>query len=58
MLDKGTTFLKSVQVCVFIMGRELGGICKKGCRVVRDKEIKLEDGEVSHTLGGVGEGGT
>jgi hypothetical protein len=25
--------------------------------VVRDKELNLEDGEASHTLGGSGEGG-
>ena len=24
---------------------------------VRDKELKMEDGEASHTLGGAGEGG-
>jgi len=29
----------------------------KGCRCVRDKEPKLEDGEASHTLGGAGAGG-
>ncbi len=29
VLDKGTSFLQSVQVCVFITGREPGGICKK-----------------------------
>ena len=31
---------------------------KKGVGVVRDKELKLEDGKASHTLGGAGEGGT
>jgi hypothetical protein len=25
---------------------------------VRDKKLKLDDGEASHTLGGAGEGGT
>ena len=27
------------------------------CRVARDKDLKLEDGEASHTLGGAGEWG-
>ncbi len=31
---------------------------KKGIGVVRDKELKLEDGKASPTLGGAGEGGT
>ena len=30
----------------------------KGVGVVRDKELKLEDGKASHTLGGAGDGGT
>jgi hypothetical protein len=30
----------------------------KGVGVVRDKELKLENGEASHTLAGAGEGGT
>ena len=30
----------------------------KGVGVVRDKELKLEDGEASHARGGAGEGGT
>ena len=30
----------------------------KGVGVVRNKELKLEDGEGSHTQGGAGEGGT
>ena len=30
----------------------------KGVGVVRDKELKLEDGEASHTLGGAREGVT
>ena len=28
----------------------------KGVGVLRDKELKLEDAEASHTLGGAGEG--
>ncbi len=32
------------------------GRCKTGVGVVRDKEVKLEDGEASQTLGGAGEG--
>ena len=35
---------------------ELGGEMRKDVGVVR--EIKLEDGEASHTLGGAGEAGT
>jgi len=31
---------------------------KKAVGVVRNKELKLEDGEASHTLGATGEGGT
>ena len=31
---------------------------KKGVGVVRDKELKVEDGKASHTLGGAREGGT
>ena len=30
----------------------------KGVGVVRDKELKLEDGEASHTLGETEKGGT
>jgi len=30
----------------------------KGVGVVRDKELKLEDDEASHTLGGTGEEGS
>ena len=33
-------------------------VSKKGCRLVRDQELKLEDGKASHTLGGAGVGGT
>ena len=40
------------------MKREIGGRCTKGVGVVRDKELKLESGEASHTLGAAGEGGT
>ena len=38
--------------------REPGGLCKKGVGVVRDNELKLEDGKASHTLGAAGQGGT
>ena len=40
--------------------RELGGEYGKGCRCGERllEELKLEDGEASHTLGGAGEGGT
>jgi hypothetical protein len=31
---------------------------QKGVGVVRGKELKLEDSEASHTLGGAGEGVT
>ena len=34
--------------CVLIK-REVGGKMRKGVGVVRDKEIKMEDGETSHT---------
>jgi hypothetical protein len=30
----------------------------KGVGVVKDKELKLEDGQVSHTLDGEGQGDT
>jgi hypothetical protein len=38
--------------------RSGGEDVKMGVGVVRDEELKLEDGEVVHTLGGAGEGGT
>ena len=38
--------------------RARGGGDVKGVGVVRNKELKLEDGEGSHTQGGAGEGGT
>ena len=38
--------------------RARGERCYEDIGVVRDKELKLEEGEASHTLGGAGEGGT
>ncbi len=35
-----------------------GTTCIKGVGVVRDKDVKLEDGKTSHTQGGTGQGGT
>ena len=46
---------------LFIIGdkaRVRGQDVKRASAVVRDKELKLEDGETSHTLGGAGEGVT
>ena len=47
--------------CVFIIAdtaRASGQDVKRFRCFVRDKELKLEDGEASHTLGGAGEGDT
>jgi hypothetical protein len=45
-------------LCMIGIKRELGGQMSKDVGAVRDKELKLENGEASHTLGGAGEGDT